>query len=142
METLFSIIAFIAFIGVGAVVLNAYSNYLRSGMAARIVVTTLPAERVREVFVQKVAGSTWKITDDGNPMIAQSPLIAGIRQQISLETRQDGERCRATAEVIRWSEKNGTPNKAHTLRMRLSGFVKEIQCLDPSVQVTTRPLDD
>ena len=133
---------FIVFFGVGVVVLNAYSNYLRSGMAARIVVTTLPAERVREVFVRKVAGSTWKITDDGNPMIAQSPLVTGIRQQIALETSQDGGKCRATVEVIRWSEKSGTPNKAHTLRMRLSAFVKEIQLLDPRAQVTTRPVGE
>lgn len=141
MEAL-SIIAFIAFIGVAVAIRIAYGNFLRNGMATQIVVTTLPVDRVREVFVQKVAGSTWKITDDGNPMIAQSPLVTGIRQQIALETSQDGGKCRATVEVIRWSEKSGNPSKAHTLRMRLNAFVKEIQLLDPSAQVTTRPVGE
>ncbi|QPL04565.1 MULTISPECIES: hypothetical protein [Actinomyces] len=135
-------IIFIAIFGGGFVIFSVYTKFLTQGMATRVVVTTLPADRVREVFVQKVAGSTWKITDDGNPMIAQSPLITGIRQQIALETDQDAGRCRATVEVIRWSEKYGAPNKAYTLRMRLDAFVKEIQLLDPSAQVTTRPLDD
>ena len=67
-----------------------YSKFLLSGMATRVVTTGLPIEQIRNVFVQKVAGSTWKIVDDGNPMIAQSPLLTGIRQQIGLEVEQNG----------------------------------------------------
>ena len=33
-------------------------------MATRVVATGLPIEQIRNVFVQKVAGSTWKIVDD------------------------------------------------------------------------------
>ena len=69
-----------------------YSKFLLSGMATRVVTTGLPIEQIRNVFVQKVAGSTWKIVDDGNPMIAQSPLLTGIRQQIGLEVEQNGGR--------------------------------------------------
>lgn len=96
-----------------------YSKFLLSGMATRVVTTGLPIEQIRNVFVQKVAGSTWKIVDDGNPMIAQSPLLAGIRQQIGLEVGQNGGRNMARVMVLRWTEKYGIPNKAYTLRMRL-----------------------
>lgn len=96
-----------------------YSKFLLSGMATRVVTTGLPIEQIRNVFVQKVAGSTWKIVDDGNPMIAQSPLLAGIRQQIELEVGQNGGRNMARVMVLRWTEKYGIPNKAYTLRMRL-----------------------
>ena len=72
-----------------------YSKFLLSGMATRVVATGLPIEQIRNVFVQKVAGSTWKIVDDGNPMIAQSPLLTGIRQQIvqRFHSVHDSSRC-------------------------------------------------
>mgnify|MGYP007094066464 FL=1 len=88
-----------------------YSKFLLSGMATRVVTTGLPIEQIRNVFVQKVAGSTWKIVDDGNPMIAQSPLLTGIRQQIGLEVEQNGGRSTARVTVLRWTEKYGIPNK-------------------------------
>ena len=91
-----------------------YSKFLLSGMATRVVTTGLPIEQIRNVFVQKVAGSTWKIVDDGNPMIAQSPLLTGIRQQIGLEVEQNGGRNMARVTVLRWTEKYGIPNKAYT----------------------------
>ena len=91
-----------------------YSKFLLSGMATRVVTTGLPIEQIRNVFVQKVAGSTWKIVDDGNPMIAQSPLLTGIRQQIGLEVEQNGGRNMARVSVLRWTEKYGIPNKAYS----------------------------
>lgn len=112
-----------------------YSKFLLSGMATRVVTTGLPIE-------QKVAGSTWKIVDDGNPMIAQSPLLTGIRQQIGLEVEQNGGRNMARVTVLRWTEKYGIPNKAYTLRMRLGAFVNEVQRLDPGAQVTEVALKD
>ena len=36
--------------------------------------------------------------------------------------------------MLRWTEKHGMPNKAYTLRMRLSSFVNEMQRLDPGAQ--------
>jgi len=117
-----------------------YSKFFLSGMATRVVTTGLPIEQIRNVFVQKVAGSTWKIVDDGTPMIAQSPLLTGIRQQIGLEVEQNGGRNMARVTVLRWTEKYGIPNKAYTLRMRLSSFVNEMQRLDPGASVTTTPL--
>ena len=119
-----------------------YSKFLLSGMATRVVATGLPIEQIRNVFVQKVAGSTWKIVDDGNPMIAQSPLLTGIRQQIGLEVEQNGGRNRARVSVLRWTEKYGIPNKAYTLRRRLGAFVNEVQRLDPGAQVTEVGLKD
>lgn len=119
-----------------------YSKFLLSGMATRVVATGLPIEQIRNVFVQKVAGSTWKIVDDGNPMIAQSPLLTGIRQQIGLEVEQNGGRNMARVTVLRWTEKYGIPNKAYTLRTRLGAFVNEVQRLDPGAQVTEVALKD
>lgn len=119
-----------------------YSKFLLSGMATRVVTTGLPIEQIRNVFVQKVAGSTWKIVDDGTPMIAQSPLLTGIRQQIGLEVEQNGGRNMARVTVLRWTEKYGIPNKAYTLRMRLGAFVNEVQRLDPGARVTEVALKD
>ena len=136
------VIGVIVIFGVCFAVVHFYSKFLLSGMATRTIVTNASPEQVRDVFVRKVAGSTWKIVDDGNPMIAQSPLVTGIRQQIGLEVRQEGGRCRACVEVLRWTEKYGMPNKAYTLRMRLSAFVNEMQRLDPGASVTTTALKD
>ena len=119
-----------------------YSKFFLSGMATRVVTTGLPIEQIRNVFVQKVAGSTWKIVDDGTPMIAQSPLLTGIRQQIGLEVEQNGGRNMARVTVLRWTEKYGIPNTAYTLRMRLGAFVNEVQRLDPGAQVTEVALKD
>lgn len=44
--------------------------------------------------------------------------------------------------MLRWTEKYGMPNKAYTLRMRLSAFVNEMQRLDPGASVTTTALKD
>ena len=132
----------VIFFGACFAVAHFYSKFLLSGMATRTIVTNASPEQVRDVFVRKVAGSTWKIVDDGNPMIAQSPLVTGIRQQIGREVSQEGGRCRARVEVLRWTEKYGMPNKAYTLRMRLSSFVNEMQRLDPGASVTTTALKD
>ena len=91
----------VIFFGACFAVAHFYSKFLLSGMATRTIVTNASPEQVRDVFVRKVAGSTWKIVDDGNPMIAQSPLVTGIRQQIGLEVSQEGGRCRARVEVLR-----------------------------------------
>lgn len=84
------VIGVIVIFGVCFAVVHFYSKFLMSGMASRTIVTSASPAQVRDAFVRKVAGSTWKIVDDGNPMIAQSPLVTGIRQQIGLEVRQEG----------------------------------------------------
>lgn len=105
----------------------AYARFLRNGLRARTVVTSLPIEQIRALFSQKVAGMGWKVVDDDNPMVAQSPLLSGRRQQIELSmTREpNGIRC-----VIRpsryWKKIFGLPYKAHTLRMRLNAFERAV----------------
>lgn len=84
------VIGVIVIFGVCFAVVHFYSKFLMSGMASRTIVTSASPAQVRDAFVRKVAGSTWKIVDDGNPMIAQNPLVTGIRQQIGLEVRQEG----------------------------------------------------
>ncbi len=69
-------------------------------------------------------------------MIAQSTLLAGIRQQIALEIHQSGERTRARIATIRYARKlMGGATKAYTLRWRMNAFVAEVQRADASASV-------
>lgn len=140
LQAIEGVLLFVVIIAIILGLVYLYERFLLAGMATRVVVTTIPVHQIRDVFVRKVAGTSWKIVDDGNPMIAQSSLLTGIRQQIGLEVSQDGGRNTATIEVLRWTEKYGLPSKGYTLRMRLGAFVNELQRLDPGAQVTERPL--
>lgn len=123
----------------------AYQVALRRGMRPRLLATSLDDPTLRALFTRHVAGSTWKIVADGDPMVAQSPLIAGIRQQIAMELGEDGRYPGSTAvrvTVKRYARKTlrGTPTKAHTLRIRMNAFVRAVQHADPTaVELTDSP---
>lgn len=121
--------------GIIAVVIG-YQWMLRHGMRTRTVATTLDDESLRQIFVRHVAGSTWKIVADGEPMVAQSPILAGIRQQIAMQLGDDPAhpgRTVARVMVIRHSTKVfGGPTKAHTLRIRMNSFMRAVRKADPS----------
>lgn len=111
-----------------------YGNWLTNAIKPRQFETRLTPDVLRDLFSQKVAGMGWKIVDDGNPMVAQSPLATGIRQQISLRLEKDGDVLSVSVGPERWVTKFGTPKKGHTIRMRLNGFVNAVAAQDPTVQ--------
>jgi len=119
----------------------AYTSWLTNGIKPRVFTTSVEPDRLRRVFEDKVARTGWKLVDDGNPMIAQSPLITGIRQQIflQLENGPNGS-TRVRVGPNRWVTNWGVPKKAHTIRMRMNAFVSAVQGADPSVAVTRTEL--
>ena len=77
-----------------AVVYFSYDAWKRKAVASRSFTSTADPDLIRDAFERKVATTGWKIIDDGNPMIAQSPLIAGIRQQVALDLTLQAESVR------------------------------------------------
>jgi hypothetical protein len=120
---------------------SAYASWLTKGIQPRQFRTGVPAHVVRDLFNQKVARSGWTVVDDGNPMVAQSPLLTGIRQQIALQaTPQEDGSVLVRVGPQRWVTSWGVPKKAHTIRMRLDSFVGAVRALDPSVTPQLTPL--
>jgi hypothetical protein len=114
---------------IGAVI--AYNSFKYRGFRPRTIQSSLPVEQLRVIFEQTVSGKGWTIVDDGNPMIAQSGLLAGIRQQIALTTSPIGTGTMARIHVLRYSKKVlGGPTKAYTLRWRMSAFLAAVQRAD------------
>ena len=125
------IIGAIALIAVliGAAV--AYNSFKYRGFRPRTVRTELSSDQLRLIFEQTVSGKGWTIVDDGNPIVAQSGLLAGIRQQIALTTAPVATGTNARIQVVRYSKKVlGGPTKAYTLRWRMSAFLAEVQRAD------------
>lgn len=113
-----------------------YNVFKNRGMRPRQVVTDLPPHQLRKIFVEAVAHTGWSIVDDGNPMIAQSGLLSGIRQQIALRVEEEDGRTCAHLAVIRYSKKTfGGATKAHTLRWRMSTFVSRVRAADNNASV-------
>lgn len=114
-----------------------YVSWLKNGIKARHITTTMRPDAIRRVFEQTVSRASWKIVDDGNPMLAQSSLATGIRQQIGLTTSVGANnRTQAVIAPHRLTRKLiGTPTKAHTLRIRMNSFAGAIQAQDPSAVV-------
>jgi hypothetical protein len=113
-----------------------YNVFKNRGMRPRRVVTTLSARQLREIFRDTVGGAGWSIVDDGNPIIAQSSLLAGIRQQIALRIEERDGRTHANLAVIRYSKKVlGGATKAHTLRWRMSSFLTQVRAADSTASV-------
>lgn len=102
----------------------AYNNWLTRGIRPREFVSNYSADQLRHIFTDKVAGMGWKVVDHDNPMVAQSPLLAGRRQQITLKMTREGNaiRCRIAPTRVWTKGWGGVPYKAHTLRMRLNAF--------------------
>lgn len=114
----------------------AYGNWLKNGIRPREFETSLSADSVRRVFEQRVAKTGWKVVDDGNPMVAQSSLATGVRQQIGLQVSSEtGGRTVVRVGPQRWRVKFGVPKKGHTIRMRLNSFVEGIRTEDRSITV-------
>lgn len=125
-----------ALIGLGVIgglvaVHMAYASWLTKGIQPRELTTRVPTGELRRLFELKVAGAGWKVVDDGNPMVAQSPLLTGIRQQIAMQVRDNADGT-TTVRVgpQRWVTSWGVPAKAHTIRMRLNGFVTAVRSAD------------
>jgi hypothetical protein len=124
----------IAFFGglIWAVV--AYGNWLRRGVAARTIRTTLDPEHVRDLFASSVCTGGWRVVDDGNPVVAQSSLATGARQQLSMEVTATAD---GAYEASIWPNRlmvrtlSRVPTKAHTLRMRMNRFVQAVSAADP-----------
>jgi hypothetical protein len=115
----------------------AYNSYKRRGFRSRQITTGLQAEQLRGLFESTVAGKGWSIVDPGNPMIAQSGLLAGIRQQIALQIDENSGHTVARIAVLRYSRKVfGGTTKAHTLRWRMNSFIAAVQRLDASASIS------
>ncbi len=113
-----------------------YNQFKYRGFRARTVDTRLPVEQLRTIFEQTVSGKGWAIVDYGNPIVAQSGLLAGIRQQIALTTRTTEHGTQARICVPRYSKKVfGGPTKAYTLRWRMGAFLSAVQAADVSATV-------
>jgi hypothetical protein len=112
-----------------------YANWLRRGIQPRSGDTALPIPTLRSLFASSVAGTGWKVIDEDNPMVAQSPLMAGRRQQISLRYQSVGGRTRFVIGPNRVWVKGGVPYKAHTIRMRLNSFVHAVRSADASTAI-------
>lgn len=113
-----------------------YNAFKLNGFRPREVSTRLTPDQLREIFMMKVAGHGWSIVDEGNPMVAQSSLLTGIRQQIVLQILEVGTTTRARIAVARYSKKVlGGATKAYTLRLRMSSFLGEVQRLDAFASV-------
>lgn len=107
-------------------------------------VSHLHPETIRTAFEAKVATTGWKIIDAGNPMIAQSPLLGGIRQQVALLLEPHAQGVEGSYETIRYVKKvlSGVPTKGVTLGLRKSAFFKELKKLEAgSPQLTAPPVE-
>jgi hypothetical protein len=114
----------------------AYNSFKKNGFRPREVTTTLATGDLRAIFERTVSGKGWSIVDDGNPMVAQSSLLSGIRQQIALRVEDAGGRRVARIAVTRYATKVfGGTTKAYTLRWRMSAFLAEVQRSDVSAAV-------
>lgn len=119
---------------------RAYSNVLKSGIRPRLIVTTLTAGQLRDLFASTVATNGWKLVgDDSTVVVAQSPLAAGVRQQIAIEFGiAQGRPGRVAARLTMprvTTNGDGTPNKAHTLRHRVNRFLTAVQAADSNAEV-------
>jgi hypothetical protein len=131
-----SIVLLILLIAVIVAARVAYASFKLRGFRPREVYTTLSAAQLRWIFNNTVAGHGWSVVDDGNPVVAQSTLLAGIRQQIALQIDDTGNRTRARIAVLRYSKKVfGGATKAYTLRWRINAFINEVQRTDTSASI-------
>ncbi len=130
------VVGLIVLIAVVIAVKVAYDSFKLRGFRPRNVDTRLSPDQLARIFTETVAGTGWSVVDNGNPMVAQSTLLAGIRQQIALRISENNGRTRARIEVIRYSKKIfGGATKAYTLRWRMNSFLTQVQRADGSCSV-------
>lgn len=131
----------IAVVGGLIAVTALYETAKRHAFRPRLVHTSLSDDDLRGIFRDTVSGRGWSIIDDGNPIVAQSSMLTGVRQQIALHTdtknedRDDGG-TEARIAVVRYSRKalRGT-TKAHTLRWRMKAFLTAVRSADLSASI-------
>ncbi len=106
----------------------AYQEWLRRGVRPRDMRSNLTVDQVKAAFTAKVAGMGWKIIDDDNPMVAQSGLLAGRRQEISMRiTPVEGGLAIHVWVSRLWTKGLArVPYKAHTIRMRMNAFERAV----------------
>jgi len=128
-----------AFVALYVGVVRSYGSLLRAGIRKRLLVTDLEDWEIAEVFRLHVATGGWKLVHEGHLTVAQSPLIAGRRQQLAIEIEEledDPGKNRVLIGVVRHTvNDNGNPAKAHTLRIRIKRFIRGMQVADPSTEV-------
>lgn len=129
-------VVIIGFFVVVIAIFTIYGNWLEKGFRPRVLDTALSPDQLRTLFADKVARLGWKMVDEDNPLVAQSGLLGGRRQQISLQLAP-GENGRIAARIAvpRFWRKNGMPYKAHTLRMRINAFLGAVRSADASVRI-------
>lgn len=110
------------------VVAGVYQGWLRRSVRPRSLQTTLPVDEVKRLFESKVARMGWKIIDDDNPMVAQSGLLGGRRQEISMQVTPVDGGLKIQVWVSRMWTKGWAkvPYKAHTIRMRMNAFERAV----------------
>ena len=126
----------IAVIGGLVAMTAAYETAKRHAFRPRLVHTRLSAADLRGIFRDTVSGRGWSIIDEGNPIVAQSSVLTGVRQQIALHTDVTGAGTEAHIAVVRYSRKalRGT-TKAHTLRWRMNAFLTAVRSADLSASI-------
>jgi hypothetical protein len=106
--------------------------------------TTLSHDRARELFASKVAGFAWRISDDGNPTVAQGPWWEG-RAQISMwfHGTQGSSAARIEIQPTRIAHRggggpfmSGRAPKVVTLWLRMQRFTRAVQAADPNARMT------
>ena len=120
-----------------------YAQWLENSVRARVFTTNLTNAQVRHIFTDKVATKGWKVTEDGNPIIAQSSLATGKRQQIGLTTTPHNGQTMVRIAPVRLIVRGRfikIPSKAHTLRLRMDSFTKAIQEHGGPVEIELREL--
>jgi len=112
-----------------------YSRFTTTGVRQREVTTQLSPVELGAIFEQQVCGTGWGIVERGNPVVAQSRPVAGIRHQIVLQWADEGGRRVATIWVPRYSRKlTGAPT-AFGLRRRIGSFLAEVRRRDAEAVV-------
>jgi hypothetical protein len=116
-----------------------YQSWLSHGIRTRVLHSHLSEDHLRELFASKVASHGWHVEEPGNPLVAQSSLLAGIRQQVGLRFLPDGEAPTVVEvkpyRVVKKTFGFGAPTKAHTIRLRINAFIKAAQAADPQLIV-------
>jgi hypothetical protein len=131
-----SVVIGILVIGVLIAAAIGYNRFKMNGFRPRTVTTRLTGDQLRAIFRDTVAGTSWSIVDEGNPIVAQSSLLMGIRQQIALQVTEANGTTHARIMVLRYSKKIlGGTTKAYTLRWRMTSFLNEVMRTDRSASV-------
>ncbi|RZT87870.1 hypothetical protein EV383_4802 [Pseudonocardia sediminis] len=129
------LVLFLLVVGFG-VAAYAYDKFKTNGFRPRTVHTRLAPRDVVDAFARTVTGTGWTIVDWGNPVVAQSGLLSGIRQQIALRVEPGPTGCTVQVFVPRYSKKVlGGATKAYTLRWRMSSFLTEVRRMDTNAMV-------